>query len=229
MNQKIILPLFIHSLAAMLKRIAKNRYYIGISLMMIFFIPLSYACFSFAVYHDLFDHYNELAEPLKNYLSLEAWWIETIIRLTVPVFLSVALSIQLATLHDKDAEAIKSIAPWIPKIRGFLSVKMPLFFVFTASVLFGAIFLLVFGGESQDYPKLIMAIFPIAMLILSEFMRSALSSNPSRGALGKLTMKYHKGLTKISLLIAGLAWVYSDLLTPLKNRWDIFMYAKNLV
>jgi uncharacterized membrane protein YhaH (DUF805 family) len=225
----MILPTQLHWLAEKLKLFTKSRYYITLAVILALVTPLSYLGFSFADENALFERYSKLDEPLKDYLSLETWWIETIISLTVPVFMSVALSIQLARLHDKDAETIKSIFSWVPKVRDFFSVKMPIFFVFTASVLFGAFGLLAFGGKSLNYSALLMTIYPMLILLLSEFMRNALSSNPSEGKLGKLTMTYHKGLTKISISIAALAWLYSDIITPIKNRWNIFDYAQSLL
>lgn len=224
-----ILPRPIHRLASILRLIKKGHYYLCVFMIFMLITPISYFGFSIAVEADLFYIYDKLDEPLKDYLSLETWWIETIIRLCVPVFLSVALSIQLGRLHEKDAQTIKSIVPWIPIVRDFFSVKMPIFFVLTASVMLGAILLLVFGGKTIDWARLLMTTFPAAIFTLSEFMRNALSSNPGTGWLSELTMKYHNGLTKISILLASIAWIFSDLYTPIKSRWDIFEYAKSLV
>lgn len=218
---------FTHKISGKLIKLRKAKYYISCIIILVLTTPASYLFFSFAVEYNFFELYSRLDAPLKDYLSLQSLWIDTIISLSTPLFLSVALSIQLARLNDEDAKKIEAIIPWIPKINYLFAAKMPLFFVFTASIFFGGIGLLVFGGRTVDYTQLYISVYPLSMLALSGFMRVALTSNIKDDKFGRFIFLHHKKITITFIVIAGSAWCYSELFNPAINRWKIFEYIKH--
>lgn len=192
------------------------------------FVPLSYAILLFLVKVDLFSAVEKMPQDLKELLSLNNWWVDSLISLSVPLFLSAALSVQLAVLKPEHADVIKAVIPWIPQVRGIFHSQVAWFFVFSASVLSGTVLLLTFGGEEANLRALGLMVFPAIVIYLAFTIRDLLSSNPSKGKLGQFILVKYKLCTAIFLTLAGIAFLYSSVYQPVYFRWQVLGLVKSL-
>lgn len=214
--------------SSIMKDISKSKLGLINILTFLIFVPLTYAILLFLVKLDLFSAAEKMPQDLKELLSLNNWWIDSLISLSVPLFLSAALSVQLAVLKPEQADVIKAVIPWIPQVRGIFHSQVAWFFVFSASVLSGTVLLLTFGGEEANLRALGLMVFPAIVLYLAFTIRDLLSSNPSKEKLGQMILVKYKLCTAIFLTLAGIAFLYSSIYQPVYFRWQVLGLVKSL-
>lgn len=190
--------------------------------------PLTYAVLLYFVEQNTFTKLDILPQDLKELLSINNWWLDSLISLSVPLFLSAALSVQLAVLKPEHADVIRTAIPWIPKVRGIFHSQVAWFFIFSASVLSGTVLLLTFGGEEVNLRALGLMMFPALILYVAFTIRELLSSNPSKGKLGQKILAKHKLGIAIFLALAGIAFLYSSVYQPIYFRWQVLEFVKSL-
>uniref|UniRef100_UPI004047224D hypothetical protein n=1 Tax=Rheinheimera sp. TaxID=1869214 RepID=UPI004047224D len=203
---------------------------LGLSNFLIFVVatPLTYAALLVMVKMDFFTAIEMLPREIKALFSINTWWVEILISLSIPLLLLLAFSIQLARMNPEDADLVKKIIPWLPKIRNLIYNPVTGFFVFTAAVLTGVILLLSFGAKDSDISVLFMLAFPALILYLAFWIRELLSTQPSSGKFARFILSNPQLCTGILICLAAIAWIYSNIYRPIDFRLQLLGALKAL-
>lgn len=221
-SRKKILRDWANQLSEWLCKLSNLKWWITALAVFIVLAVIGYWVFLFVVDADILTKIKQFPDALQEHLSIENWWLERLLELTVPMFLTIALSIQLARLSEDDAEMLKRLVPWLPGIRNIFAVKIPMFFVATAAVFSGMVTLLVIGGPKIDTRPLILFPISIGMLITAITMKSILSKDPRKGPLGNWIMNNHKWITLGLVIISLIFWLIANWVLPILARIDLY-------
>jgi hypothetical protein len=191
--------------------------------------PSVYAFLNLAVSINLFDLINKFPTEVKELISINMFWLELFIGTTMPIFLSLALSIQLAKLKPDDAATIKNILPWIFPLRKFFFSKLPILLVLTAAVFLGIVLFLTFGSDVDLYGNLFLLIFPIFIFSLGVMIKEILAEDPIQGRVGQYMLKNPRAFTALFLVLASASWIYTEMWLPISNRWDLIIFFKSSI
>lgn len=224
MSQKFYFFINLRKLSAFISKTNFRMYSI---VMFLFATPLTYIVLKFANANNLFELLNEFPSEIKELLSLNSWWLDTMLGMCIPLCLSLALSIQLARLRPEYAETVKIALPWIFPLKKIFFSKISVFFVFTSAVFFGAVMFLTFGPVENNYKSLGLLFFPFVILYLVLEIRKILSVDPMKSKFGQFLLKKQWLFTSMFIALAGFIWVYCELWVPFSTRWDLFVFFKS--
>lgn len=179
-------------------------------------IPLTYfglACLSSS---NFFETYNQLPERVKDKMSLNSLWLDTFLSLSVPVLFSLAVFIPLLKLELSVGDKSNSALQFILKLRGFFFTQIPIFFVFTAALLSGALLFLIFNADQFSVKSLFLFAFPAAIFYVAMQLKILLSTDPTQSRFGRFLLANHW----VFIVLALIALFYSSVFAPLLNKWE---------
>jgi len=228
-DDKTIFPKWLIRFSVWLSKLSKVKWWLTVLTVFSLITVISYWITLFAVDANILTIIKQFPLALREHFSIETWWLERLFELTIPMFLSIALSIQLARLSEDDSQTIKRLVPWLPTVKDFFAVKLPVFFVATAGVFTGMVTLLVIGGPEIDLKPLILLPVTIGMLMIAFVMKVVLSEDPSKGPFGTWTMKHHKCITICLVLASASFWLTANWVLPILARIELYQFGKTLL
>ena len=165
------------------------------------------------VYGDLVSKYRALDPLVQNVLSVESWWLETLVGGCIPMFIAFGIRFYLLKIDPKTKDIIFAVLPFIPKLN-WLAGKPVYFMLGTGSALLGAVLFLGIKGDA----KYLWALFlPAAMLCLSYIAHRSYKQIMEGSEFGELTKKFHTRVGGACMLLAVICWIYADLYSPLND------------
>lgn len=228
-DHKTIFPKWLIRFSIWLSKLSKLKWWSTVLVVFSAITLISYWITLYVVKANIPTIIKQFPDALREYLSIETWWLERLFELTIPMFLSIALSIQLARLSEDDSKTLKRLVPWLPVVKDFFAVKLPVFFVATAGVFTGMVTVLVIGGAEIDLQPLILLPVTIGMLMIAFVMKVVLSEDPSKGLFGNWTMKYHKCITICLILTSAIFWLAANWALPIFARIELYEIGKSLL
>ncbi len=168
----------------------------------------------------------EAWDPLtKQFVSIEGWWMETLIGGCVPMFL--AFSIQFFLLRTdistENKSFIFSALPFIPKLNWFTN-KPIMFLLGTSSVFLGMTLFLGLEGE----PRYLWSLFiPFFLFLLTFNLRYAASEIARGEGFSSFTYRHCTKIGWFSVGLSFLCWFYADIFLPAHDAWEIWKAIKS--
>ena len=116
------------------------------------------------------EKYKALDPFVKQFISIEDWWLETLLGGCIPMFILFGLQFFLLRRNRRAREYLYSVLPFLPKLS-WLAGKPVYFMLATSSIFLGAIMFLGCKGDSKYYWGLIIpfSLFGFTFLTLIGF------------------------------------------------------------
>jgi len=168
----------------------------------------------------------EAWDPLtKQFVSIEGWWMETLIGGCVPMFLAFGIQFFLlrTDISTENKSFIFSALPFIPKLN-WLTNKPIIFLLGTSSVFLGV---LLFLGLEGDHKYLWGLFIPFIMFLLTFVLRYAASEIASGEGFSAFTYSNCTKIGWFSIGMSFLCWFYADILLPAQDAWEIWQAIKS--
>lgn len=161
-------------------------------------------------------------DPLtKQLVSIEGWWIETLLGGCIPMFLT--FGIQFFLLDTNISEEKKSYAftilPFIPKLN-WLTNKPIIFLLGTSSAFLGIFLFLGIEGDSKFFWGLFI---PFFLFLLTFLIRHAATEIANGKGFTSFTYRHCTKIGWFSICMSFFCWFCADILFPALSALDIWM------
>ncbi|HHC6644186.1 TPA: hypothetical protein ACN33E_002876 [Vibrio parahaemolyticus] len=203
------------SIFKLINHLIKIRFRAVITFTVIVGIVLGWIWCEALIENDLISKYQLLPDIVKSFVSVEDIWLGMLVNTSLPMF--ILFSIQFHTLKVKIPLEIRyyvfKALPYIKYVK-WLSNKPIVFFVFTASILFGYVLYL---GIIGSWTYLVGLIIPLLIYLLAIMLKLASDDILGGSKLSELTYQYNHWLGNFCLMISFLMWFYSSILKPYQD------------
>ncbi|GAB6262597.1 hypothetical protein [Photobacterium sp. R1] len=201
--------------ATILKTIIKYKFRVTAVLVIGVLTLLGYWITGFLIDGDYFSKYENLDPFAKELLSIEGWWLETLIGGCVPMFLVFGIQFYLLKfdLEPEKRDFIFSALPFIPKLKWFTN-KPIIFMLGTSSIFLGMVLYL---GIEGNFRYLAALLIPGLMFLFTFMLRMASSQISSGKGLSKFTHDHCVHIGWFCSALALACWVYADVLLPFND------------
>ena len=169
------------------------------------------------------DKYQKLNPFIKEFVSIQDWWIESLLGGCIPMFLFFGIQFFLLNQNKKAKDLIFSALPFI-KVLNWFAGKPIIFILGTASAFFGIILFLAIEGESKYFGAMII---PLALLFLTFSLRYTAAQIASGEGFSPLTYQYHKGIAWSCCVLAFLCWGFADIYSPFSDLYQLWQQLEH--
>ncbi|MCG6538675.1 hypothetical protein MCB86_01115 [Pseudomonas sp. KSR10] len=210
----------IKKIASTLKAIIKHKFRATAILVILAFTLFGYWLIDLLIDGDYFTKYKELDPFAKELVSIEGWWLETLIGGCVPMFLVFGIQFYLLKfdLEPEKREFIFAALPFIPKLK-WLTNKPIIFMLGTSSIFLGMVLYLGIEGNT----KYLAALFIPALLFLFIYLLRISSSQISSGeGFSKFTHKKCVSIGWACIVLSFSCWVYADVILPFSDALKLW-------
>jgi hypothetical protein len=202
----------INKLTTVLKVIIKYKFRVTATSVVIALTLCGYWLTGFLIDGDYFSKYESLDPFAKDLVSIEGWWLETLIGGCVPMFLVFGIQFYLLKfkLEPENRDFIFAALPFIQKLN-WLTNKPIIFMLGTSSIFLGVVLYL---GIEGNFNYLAALLIPGLMFLFTYMLRIASSQISSGSGLSKFTHSNCVPIGSSCITLAFVCWVYADVLLP---------------
>ncbi len=210
----------LNNISNILKKISNYKFWISAITLTLIFVALGYKLGNTIIELNLIDKYESIDAVTKNFISIDGWWIETLIGGCIPMFLVFAIQFFVLRLDvDKEKrDFIYSVLPFIPKLK-WLTNKPIYFMLCTAALLLGLVLFLSFDG---DLKYLWGALIPATIFGLTFLVRYTSAQISSGKGFTNSTYKNCVKIAWFCLFLSFLCWGYSDVILPVGDAIELW-------
>jgi hypothetical protein len=185
------------------------------------FIALSIAGYfasSKVVYGGYVEKYKALDPFAKNLISIQDWWVESLLGGCIPMFLVFGIQFFLLNQDKKTKDFLFSILPFI-KFLNWFAGKPIIFILGTASLFFGAILFLAIEGDNKYYWAMLI---PLTLFFLTFSLRYTAGEIASGTGFSPITYTYHKEIAWGCCILAASCWAFADIYSPFSDLYQLW-------
>lgn len=210
----------ITKLTTLFKLIVKYKFRVVTAIVIILFTFFSYWFTGFLIDGNYLTKYQELDPFAKELVSIEGWWLETLVGGCVPMFLVYAIQFYLLKfdLEPEKRDFIFTAIPFIPKLK-WLTNKPIVFMLGTSSIFLGAVLYL---GIEGDTKYLVALLIPALLFGLTYMLRSASSQISSGRGFTEFTRKKCVSIGWFCIILSFSCWVYADVILPFTDALKLW-------
>ena len=204
------------------KTIGSIRFWLASAFTFIAFSVLGYFISSTVVHGGYVEKYQALDPLAKNLISVQDWWIESLLGGCIPMFLVFGVQFFLLNQDKRAKDLVLSALPFIRALNWF-SGKPIIFILATASLILGSVvFFIAEGGGKYFW---VMPI-PLALFLLTFLLRYAAGQIASGTGFSSVTYEYHKEIAWFCCIVAALCWAFSDIYAPFSDLYQLWKELK---
>ena len=198
---------FIKRITVILKTIGGIRFWATVIVLVPTLTCVTYYLSGIVIEEDLPSKYKALDPLAKQFVSIEGWWMETLIGGCIPMFLGFSLNFFLLKkeISTENRTLIFSALPFISKLN-WLTNKPIIFLLGTSSVFLGMTLFLVLEVESKHLWSLLI---PFFSFLLTFYLRYAASVIDSGKGLSSFTHHHCAKIGGFSIGISFICWLYA--------------------
>lgn len=212
----------IQKTVSIIKQIGNIKFWASAITTSIIFTTAGYLISWKMVYDEYWKKYESLDKFAKSLMSIEDWWLETLLGGCIPMLIAFGVQFFLLKTAHKNKDIIFSALPFIPFLN-FFAVKPFIFMFGTSSIFLGAILFLGIEGDPQYLWGLII---PACMYGASFTLRYRSSQIMAGKDFSEFTYKNHKRIGWGCFIMALACWIYADIYAPLKDLYLLWQQLK---
>ena len=210
--------IIIENITKTLKTIGSIKFWFIATMTFITLSITGYIASSKVVYGGYVEKYQELDPFAKNLISVQDWWIESLLGGCIPMFLVFGIQFFLLNQNQKTKDLLFAALPFI-KFLNWFAGKPIIFILGTASLFFGAILFLAIEGDSKYFWAMLI---PLTLLFLTFSLRHTAGQIASGTGFSSITYKFHKGIGWGCCIIAASCWVFADIYSPFSDLYQLW-------
>ena len=216
---------FVKRITVILKTIGGVRFWATVIVLVPTLTCVTYYLSGVVIEGDLPSKYKALDPLAKQFVSIEGWWMETLIGGCTPMFLvfSIQFFLLKKEISTENRTLIFSALPFIPKLN-WLTNKPIIFLLGTSSVFLGMTLFLGLEGESKYLWSLFI---PFFLFLLTFYLRYAASVIASGKGFAPFTYRHCAKIGWFSIGMSFLCWFYADIFLPAQDVWGIWQAIKS--
>lgn len=200
------------------KKVGSIKFWIAAVTEFIVLSIVGYVATSKIVHGGYIPKYEALDSIAKELISVQDWWVESIVGSSIPMFLVFGIQFFLLNQKMESKQLIYSALPFI-KYLSWLSGKPVLFILGTASLFFGAIMFLGVEGHIKYFWGMLI---PILMFLLTFSLRYTTSIIESGEGFSSFTYQNNKPIAWFCCAVAAGCWIFADLYTPFSDLYYLW-------
>lgn len=207
---------------SIIKKIGNVKFWASAITVSIIFTAAGYLISRKVVYGEFWKKYEALDDFAKSLISIEDWWLETLLGGCIPMLIAFGVKFFLLNITHKSKDLIFSALPFIP-ILNFFAVKPVMFMLGTSSMFLGAILFLGIEGNTQYLWGLII---PTSLYGASFTLRYRSSQIMAGKGFSKFTYTNHVRIGWGCFIMALACWIYADIYAPFKELFLLWLQLK---
>ncbi|EOV6297658.1 hypothetical protein ACN9RH_004717 [Vibrio parahaemolyticus] len=207
-------------LTALFKLFIKYKFRIVAAIVIIIFTFFSYWFTGFLIDGNYLTKYQGLDPFVKDLVSVEDWWLETLVGGCVPMFLVYGIQFYLLKfdLEPAKRDFIFSALPFIPKLK-WLTNKPIVFMLGTSSMFLGIVLHIGLEGNTKYLAALLI---PALLFAFTFMLRSASLQISSGKGFSKFTHKNCVSIGWFCIILSFACWVYADVILPFTDALKLW-------